>query len=136
MRNFITADTVENENKNALRNPMKMLNALKHGSTLVEDMISLKKSFIAMLLHKLYPRNGHLNGTKYIVKHDEQRLIPANRDWNMQGGQTDSNVNHLWTWRRPISCTNLQGSVVSGFHVFCNSNRQSRRRVFCREPQK
>lgn len=68
MRTFTSADTVENKNENALMYPMDMLNTLSHVSALPEDMLSLKRGFIEMLLRNLDPENGHVNKTRYIVE--------------------------------------------------------------------
>lgn len=68
MRKFKRADTVENENENALTYLMEMLITLSHGSAFPGHMLSLKKGFIVMLLCNLDTKNGDVNGTQYVVE--------------------------------------------------------------------
>lgn len=68
MRVYTSAAIVENADENALRPPMEQLSNLTHGSALPDQMLSLKKGSIVMLLCSLDPKIGHVNETRYVVE--------------------------------------------------------------------
>lgn len=60
-RTYASADTVENEEGNALSYPMEILITFSTGSTLQDHMLNLKEGFGVMLLRKLDPKNELVN---------------------------------------------------------------------------
>lgn len=48
--------------------PREMLNTFTHGSALPDYMINIKNGFILMLLRNLDPRNGGIDGLRYVVE--------------------------------------------------------------------
>ncbi|CDF40520.1 ATP dependant DNA helicase [Chondrus crispus] len=64
---FLSADKVENEDRNALRYPVELLNTPTAGSSLPDHQLKLKKGFVVMLLRNLNPNDGHVNGARHLV---------------------------------------------------------------------
>lgn len=75
MGRFTSPDTVENENDNTSRYPLKLLKSLSHESPLMSRMPRLKKGFIMVLLRNTDPKNSHLNGTWYIVENMTNKVL-------------------------------------------------------------
>lgn len=75
MRTFTSKYIVHNEDQNAQRYPMEMLNTLSHGQALPGHMLSPKKGFVVMLFHDLDPKNVHLNGKRYVVENMRYNIL-------------------------------------------------------------
>lgn len=61
------ADTVKNENGNALRSPMERLNTFSHGLAFRDHMLGLK-TLTVMLPRNSYSLNRQVNRTRYVVE--------------------------------------------------------------------
>jgi len=76
-RTYLSADKVENEDQNALRYPVELLNTLTAGSALPDHKLRLKKGVVIMLLLNVDPLNGHVNGARYILESMTNNILFA-----------------------------------------------------------
>lgn len=63
----LSADSVENEDKSALRYPVKFLSKIDAEGALPNQQLKITKMFIVMILNKSTP-HSHCNGKSYIVE--------------------------------------------------------------------
>lgn len=110
------ADTIEDKDENALRNPVKFLKSLTHESALPDNMLSFKKIFIVMVLCNLHRENVHGNGTRHVLE-IITRFLPVfsiatakRKGFNLTLPQI---TNQLWTWEQLASSTGLEAFQVS-----------------------
>lgn len=66
LRTLTSSDTVETRIHEGVE--WEMLNKLIHGPSFPHYTLILKKRFIDMLIHKLYPKKRHLNGRRYNME--------------------------------------------------------------------
>ncbi len=75
-----SADSVSSNSKEAqaaaeLRYPQELLNSIEAGPSLPDHEIRVKKGFVVMLLRKIKPSLGHVNGTRYAIERMTQNLL-------------------------------------------------------------
>ena len=75
VRQYKSADQVENENENQLRYPVEMLNTLTAGSALPDHKLLLKRGYPVMLLRNIDTENGHCNGARYIIENMTNNVL-------------------------------------------------------------
>ena len=63
----VTADVPDQQAALELRYPEELLNSLDTGSSMSDHMIKLKKVLVVVLLRNIRPKQGHVNGTRYVV---------------------------------------------------------------------
>lgn len=68
MKLYTNADTVKNEDGDAIRYPIEMLNTLSPSLLLTDHMLSLMKEFIVVLFGNLVPKNGHEDGKRQVLE--------------------------------------------------------------------
>lgn len=88
-------DTVENNNKSALRNTMEMLNTLSHGAVLPDHLLKLKKVFIVMLFRSQDHESQHVNGVRYIEGNMPVMFYSFGSQGECEKADTGSTTNQL-----------------------------------------
>ena len=71
----VTADDPDQQAALELRYPQELLNSLETGSSIPDHLIHLKKGFVVMLLRNIRPKQGHVNGTRYVVVNMTDNLL-------------------------------------------------------------
>lgn len=79
-RTYRSADSANSDNPELqkameLTYPQELLNSVETGSSLPEHLLRIKKGFIVMLLRNIRPRDGHVNGTRYVVENMSANLL-------------------------------------------------------------
>lgn len=72
---ILSADTLADEVRDALRCPVELLSTLTAGTALPDHRIKLKKVFLTMLLRSLDPASDQLNGAGYVAEDTCTRLL-------------------------------------------------------------
>lgn len=64
-REFLDAYKTENDDRNALRYPIDLLNSLEGRGPVLDHRLQLEQGYILILFCNLGPSQGHYNGTRY-----------------------------------------------------------------------
>lgn len=127
---YSSPNTEENEDVNAPKYLVEILNTHSHPSAFSDNVLSLNTIVIVMLLfyHRSYEQAFEWN--KIIWRKMTNNMLFFRNAWKVQRCYTDSSTNQLWTYRSLIPITMLQASPLPILRFHWDSNKQGARAAF------